>query len=204
MRLTALSCSEPYGRDCMPASFGVVSGTRYFRCAPVEEASVSSMGLALPLWRPTFAYAAVAGALGACVVYLGPPGTDRSELPVGLRAAHLTIFAVPSPRPIVAGPDRPSVRAFDNSAIVLDLRRPGTYQLALSYMPYWSAPHGCIFETPNGMVGLTTTRSGIVRLSARFGLKQALDALAGVTSTCSATAPDPRSQSNERRAAREG
>jgi uncharacterized membrane protein len=113
--------------------------------------------------------------------------SGRSGLPVVLRAAHMTIFAVPSPRPIVTGPDRPRVRVFHNSTLVLDLRRPGTYRLAVTYTPYWSAAQGCIHETADGTVMLTTTRRGLVRLSARFGLSEAIDALAGVTDTCSSS-----------------
>jgi hypothetical protein len=119
--------------------------------------------------------------------------SGRSGLPVVFRAAHTTIFAVPSPRPIVTGPDRPTVRALHNSAILLDLHRAGTYDLALSYTPYWSAPGGCIQRTADGMVALTTRRIGLVRLSVGFGLEQAVNALAGVTSNCSSSKSTDRS-----------
>jgi hypothetical protein len=51
--------------------------------------------------------------------------SGRSGLPLVLRSGNISIFAVPSPHPIVTGPDRPRVRAFRNSTIVLDLHRPG-------------------------------------------------------------------------------
>ena len=97
-----------------------------------------------------------------------------------LRTADITIFAVPSPVPILTGPAHPRVVALHASSVVLDLHRPGTYRLALTYTPYWSAPATCITETSDGMVELTTRRAGLVRLRFDLTFSGALAAFAGV------------------------
>ena len=44
------------------------------------------------------------------------------------RSAHTTIYAVPSPRPIVTGPGRAEVLAFGQHRITLAVARPGRYR----------------------------------------------------------------------------
>jgi hypothetical protein len=114
--------------------------------------------------------------------------SGRSGLKVVLRTAEITIFAVPSPVPILTGPAHPRVVALHASSVVLDLHRPGTYKLALTYTPYWSAPATCVTETSDGMVKLTTRHAGLVRLRFDLTFSGALAAFAGATTSCSAPA----------------
>jgi len=152
------------------------------------------------LYRPHLgrrAYLAWLRSLGVRYVVLtkAPPDySSRSEtrllesgktgFPVVFRTADVTIYSVPSPRPIVTGPDHPRVLALHNSTLTLALHRPGSYDVALSYSPYLSAPGVCVSRRANGMVSLTTDDAGVVRLAATFDFAKALDAVTDVTRAC--------------------
>jgi hypothetical protein len=111
--------------------------------------------------------------------------SGRSRLPVIFRSNAVTIFAVPDPQPIVTGPDRPRVIVLGDSSIVVGLRRPGTYRLALRYTPYWSAPGACIASTTDGMISLRARRGGRIRLTFAVTATDALSALLGTSDACS-------------------
>ena len=51
--------------------------------------------------------------------------SGRSGLPVVFRVRRPTIYAVPSPHPIVTGPGHPQVEALTESTITLALARAG-------------------------------------------------------------------------------
>src|SRR5207249_2559269 len=54
------------------------------------------------------------------------------------RHPHMTIYSVPRPRRIVTGPAPASVLALQQTRILLLLKAPGSYRLAVRYSPYWS------------------------------------------------------------------
>ena len=78
--------------------------------------------------RPTTARAARRGCSRR-----GHSGLERV-----FRSATTSIYAVPSPRPIVTGPARAQVLALRTSSIAFRVSRPGTYRVAIRYTPYWS------------------------------------------------------------------
>ena len=89
----------------------------------------------------------------------------RSGLRAAFRSAHTTIYAVPSPRPIVTGPgraERARVRPAPDHAS--PSARPGRYRVATNWSPYWTTGAGCLSRGDDGTVRLTTARAGIVRL----------------------------------------
>ena len=110
--------------------------------------------------------------------------SGRSGLRPVFRSAHLTVFAVPSPVPMLTGPGRPRVLQLTESSIVLSLERPGDYHLALHYSPYLSAPGTCIHATRSGMIDLQASRGGVVSLGFSVTASHALAAIAGSTSSC--------------------
>jgi hypothetical protein len=55
---------------------------------------------------------------------------------------EVAVYAVPRPQLIVTGPDRPTVRAFRESRLVLHLSRGGTYAVAVRWSPYWQRRPG--------------------------------------------------------------
>jgi hypothetical protein len=106
------------------------------------------------------------------------------------RTKTTTIYRVPSPRAIVAGPGRPQVMALTDTAIRLRLTQPGLYRVAVRYSPYWKTRGGCVAPRRDGMTELATRRSGFVSLRFDVTVRRALDALRGnAGSTCPAGSP---------------
>jgi hypothetical protein len=101
----------------------------------------------------------------------------RSGLMPVFRTRHLTIYAVPSPRPLADG--GASVLAFTQSRLVLEVRRAGTVRLAVRYSPYWRSSNGCVAHGSDGMTLLRVPRPGRVRLDFEVNAGGALEVLAG-------------------------
>jgi hypothetical protein len=101
-----------------------------------------------------------------------------------LRSPQLTIFEVPSPRPIVTGPGPAIVRSLTRSRLVVRLTEPGTYRVALRHSPYWQASSGCLSRGVDGMLRLTVTRPATVQLGFDVDAGRALAALAGRMPSC--------------------
>jgi hypothetical protein len=110
--------------------------------------------------------------------------SGHSGLRPVFRTKDVTIFAVPSPAPIVTGPANPQVLSLGDSSIVLSLARPGTYRVAVNYSPYMSAPNACIRESPDGMIDLQAQKAGVLDLAFTLTASHALAAIAGSRSSC--------------------
>ncbi len=108
----------------------------------------------------------------------------HSGLAVVFRTRAITVFAVPSPQPIVTGPAGPRVLALRPGSIVIDVHRTGIYRVALRFTPYWSASDACISETKGGLFDLRALRTGVIRLAFAVTASNALDALTGSRSFC--------------------
>ena len=117
-------------------------------------------------------------------VVMGSQLLQRSGLRVAFRTADVTVYAVPNPVPIVTGPARPRVLALRESSIVLALRRPGTYRVALHYSPYLAAPNACLRESPDGMIDLQARTAGVLKLAFTVTASHALAAISGSRSSC--------------------
>ena len=113
--------------------------------------------------------------------------SGRSGLPVVFRAAHLTIYGVPGPRPIVSGPGHPTVTTIGDSNLTLLVAQPGRYRLALRFTPYLTATDACLSETPNGMTIVHATRGGLIDLNFNLSASGALAAISGSHTSC----PEP-------------
>jgi hypothetical protein len=94
--------------------------------------------------------------------------SGRSGLRRIFRSRHLSIYEVPSPRPLVTGPGRGRVTKLTDREISIFLGRPGRYRLALRYSPYWRPSKGCIAKGRDDMLRLTTKSSGRVLLRFDF------------------------------------
>jgi hypothetical protein len=103
----------------------------------------------------------------------------RSGLPVVFRSRDITIFAVPSPRPLVTGPGRATVLELTQARLVLDVGRAGRYRVAVRYSPYWHLSRGCLAPRRDGMSELVAPRAGVTTLSFRVNASRALSALVG-------------------------
>jgi hypothetical protein len=101
----------------------------------------------------------------------------------------VAIYAVPRPRPIVTGPDRPALLALHESRLVLRVNRSGTYRIAVRWSPYWQTSVGCLIRTREGMLRLHTRVPGEVRIAFDVDPRSLLNAFAGTTPTCSGSRP---------------
>jgi hypothetical protein len=98
---------------------------------------------------------------------------------------EIAIYAVPRPRPMVTGPDRPALLALHQSRLVVRVRRGGTYRVAVRWSPYWQASTGCLVRTREGMLRLRTRTAADIRITFDVDPSGLLAALAGSTPSCS-------------------
>jgi hypothetical protein len=96
-----------------------------------------------------------------------------------LRSSHVTIFAVPRPRPLVTGPYRAAVDWLGATSIRLRFGGPGTYRVAVRYSPYWHASSGCVARGRDGMLRVAAAARGSVKLSFKVGAARVLQTLVG-------------------------
>jgi hypothetical protein len=108
----------------------------------------------------------------------------RSGLRVVFTTPEVTVYSVPAPVAIVTGPGAPRVLAFRDSSIVLGLRRPGTYRVAVHYSPYLAAENACVTEGEDGMVELRARRAGVLELAFTVTASHALAAISGSRGSC--------------------
>ena len=105
--------------------------------------------------------------------------SGHSGLEPVMRSAHLTVFEVPSARPLITGPAAAHVVALTESRVSVAVARVGTYRLAIRYSPYWSASSGCLDRAADGMIRLSVPARGSVDLRFHVNARRALYAFAG-------------------------
>ena len=103
----------------------------------------------------------------------------RSGLTAVFTSTHTTVYAVPSPRPIVTGTGSAQVLALEQNGITLELGRPGRYRVAVNWSPYWRTPSGCLSRGADGTMRLVTAHAGVVHLTLSVNAQGALAALEG-------------------------
>lgn len=103
----------------------------------------------------------------------------RSGLRPVFRSAHITVYAVPSPRELVTGPGAAHVLRFDHARLTFSVGRRGRYRIATSWSPYWRVSRGCIERGSDGMTVLDAPRAGTVTMRFMLGAAPALATLAG-------------------------
>jgi hypothetical protein len=107
--------------------------------------------------------------------------SGQSGLHPVFRARHLTIFAVPQPRPIVTGPGDAEVLDVGQGNMLLSLEQPGNYRIAVRHSPYWTSTAGCIERGDDGMIRFEARRNGLVTLRFRVNASRALAAVVGAS-----------------------
>jgi hypothetical protein len=103
--------------------------------------------------------------------------SGRTRLKIVYATSTLWIYAVPSPRPLVSPPAR--VRSLGYSTIGLDVPRRGTYNLSVTYTPYWQSRTACLERTHDGMTRLVVRRPGRILLRFAVTPSRALATIAG-------------------------
>ena len=105
--------------------------------------------------------------------------TGRTGLVPVLKAAHMTVYSVPKPRPMVTGPAPATVLELAQTEMLVRLGGPGRYRLAVRYSPYWSAVGACVTRGEDGMIRLRARRRGPVWLRFKVDTGRALAAVVG-------------------------
>jgi hypothetical protein len=107
--------------------------------------------------------------------------SGKSGLHPVFRARHLTIFAVPQPRPIVTGPGEAEVLDVGQGNMLLSLEQAGNYRIAVRHSPYWTSTAGCIERGDDGMIRFEARRNGLVTVRFRVNASRALAAVVGAS-----------------------
>jgi hypothetical protein len=110
--------------------------------------------------------------------------SGRSGLRLVFRAAHLRIYAVPRPQPLVRGPAPARVRELTMSGVVFRALSRGVYTVAVRYSPYWHARGVCVAPTSDGMTVLTVPRPRVIDLDLSLTASGTLHALTGTHAAC--------------------
>jgi hypothetical protein len=110
--------------------------------------------------------------------------SGRSGLPVVLRTRRLTVYSVPSPRPIVTGPAKARVVGLTEQRVRLEFPRAGRYRIAIRYSEYWHAEGACIAGGSDGMILLHVERAGPLNLEFDVDPGRVLATVAGDRQRC--------------------
>jgi hypothetical protein len=98
---------------------------------------------------------------------------------------HITIFAVPSPRPIVTGQGPARMIRLGQTQMILEVGSPGHYRVAVRYSPYWSAVNktGCVSKGEDGMLRVDAQRRGRIVLQFKAKPTRVLSAMVGASTS---------------------
>jgi hypothetical protein len=107
--------------------------------------------------------------------------SGRTHLQLVHWTAHLLIYELPDPRPLIVGPAPATVLWMYPSRIVAVVGAPGIYRVKLRWSPYWRASSGCVAKTRDGMTRLTVRHAGLVELGFRLSVGRSLQTLAGLS-----------------------
>jgi hypothetical protein len=105
--------------------------------------------------------------------------SGHSGLTLAQRTRHISIYAVPSPRPLITGPAPARVVALTQTKVAVRVAAAGTYRLAIRYSPYWKASTGCLDPGRDSMIRLRAPSAGPIALSFHVNASRAFAAFAG-------------------------
>jgi hypothetical protein len=111
-----------------------------------------------------------------------------SGLKTEFTGAHITIFSVPKPQPIVTGQGMAEMVELAQTRITLNLGSPGNYRIAVRYSPYWAAVDStaCVMKGDDGMIRVESPQGGRITLQFKVKAVRALAAMVGNRPDCTA------------------
>lgn len=82
------------------------------------------------------------------------------------RAGEVTIYELPDPAPILAGPAAARLTAFEHDRVAGEVDGAGAYRLAVRWTPTWRVESGavCLEKAPDGMTALVASAPGAFAL----------------------------------------
>jgi hypothetical protein len=107
--------------------------------------------------------------------------SDHAPLGIAFATRTLTIYEVPSPRPIVTGAGPAQVDSMTEDGLAVRLAKPGAYRVAVRYTPYWHTSLGCLAPGKDGMTRLVSPAAGLARITFQLDAGEMLGALANAT-----------------------
>jgi hypothetical protein len=96
------------------------------------------------------------------------------------RTGHFTVYSVPHPRPIVAGPAPASILHLGPSDLVASFSAAGRYHVAVRWSPYWHAAGACIAEATDRQMYLQVKHRGVIHLRFDVSLQRSLETFVGL------------------------
>jgi hypothetical protein len=129
-------------------------------------------------------------------VRLGKKGASREQrlllsgavpgLELVYRTVDWRIYELRHAQPMLIGPGRARIKAFHHDRIAAKVSAPGTYKLAVRYMPYWEIKRGavCVAEAVGGMTLLRVQRPGPLLLATEDGPTSLVRSPLADRSTC--------------------
>lgn len=103
------------------------------------------------------------------------------------RSQHWRVYEVRNPKPLVAplGGAAADTLWFGRQGFALDVKRPGSFLVRVSFTPYWSIARGsgCILHRGDWTLA-RANRPGVFRVSADFSVGRAWKAATGARKTC--------------------
>ena len=106
--------------------------------------------------------------------------SGRSGLKPVFWSAHVEIFEVPNPQPLVTGAGDANVFWLWPTRLVFSVSKPGRYQVKLRWSPYWQTTQGCVWRGADGTVRLQATQAGLVQLGVDVNVSRGLETLTGL------------------------
>jgi hypothetical protein len=114
-------------------------------------------------------------------IRLGKKGASREalllqsgevpRLELVFRTPDWRIYELTDAKPMLSGPGAASIKAFKHDRIAGRVAKPGTYRLAVRYMPYWEVKRGavCVAKALNGMTLVEVQQPGRFLLATEDG-----------------------------------
>jgi hypothetical protein len=107
--------------------------------------------------------------------------SGRSGLVKVFTSAHVDVYQLPKPMPIVTGIGDSTVMWLEPTRLVFSVTQPGRYRVKVRWSPYWRVTGGCVWRGPDGTVRVKAANAGLVSLSVGVNVARGLEALTGLT-----------------------
>jgi hypothetical protein len=107
--------------------------------------------------------------------------SGRSGLTKVFTSAHVQVYEVRNPQPLVTGSGEANVLWLWPTRLVFSVSAPGRYRVKLRWSPYWKTTQGCVWRGPDGTVRLQATQAGLVQLGVDLNVSRGLETLTGLS-----------------------
>jgi hypothetical protein len=107
--------------------------------------------------------------------------SGHSGLKLVFSSAHVKVYEVRDPKPIVTGAGDANVFWLWPTRLVFSVSAPGRYRVKVRWSPYWKTSQGCVWRGSDGTVRLQATEPGLVQLAVNLNVSRGLETLTGLS-----------------------